>query len=269
MSKTEATTLPPETAAFYRSSMRTLEEAKIPFMVGGAYAFGVFTGISRHTKDLDLFLRPADVERALETFRVEGFEAELTFPHWLAKVDCGEDCLDLIFRAGNGLCEVDDSWFERAREQDVLGERAHLTPPEEMIWMKAYIMERERFDGADVAHLIHSCAERLDWAHLLRRFGSHWRVLLSHLVLFGFIYPSERNRVPESLMSDLLQRAQEELSASPGERVCRGTLISRAQYLPDVTDGGYRDGRLTSASHMTAADIASWTAAIEDKDRPV
>ena len=269
VSTTEATTLPPETAAFYRESMRTLAEAKIPFMVGGAYAFGAFTGIARHTKDLDLFLRPADVERALDTFRIEGFESELTFPHWLAKVYCGEDCLDLIFRAGNGLCEVDDSWFERAREQDVLGERAYLTPAEEMIWMKAYIMERERFDGADVAHLIHSCAERLDWAHLLRRFGSHWRVLLSHLVLFGFIYPSERNRIPQSLMSDLLQRTQEELSASPGERICRGTLISRAQYLPDVTEGGYRDGRLTSGSHMTAEDIESWTAAIDEKDRPV
>jgi hypothetical protein len=129
-------------------------------------------------------------------------------------------------------------------------------------------MERERFDGADVAHLIHSCAERLDWAHLLRRFGSHWRVLLSHLVLFGFIYPSERNRIPHSLMSDLLQRAQEELSATSDDRVCRGTLISRAQYLPDVHERGYRDGRLGSASHMTAADIESWTAAIDPKDRP-
>jgi hypothetical protein len=163
---------------------------------------------------------------------------------------------------------VDDSWFDRAREDEVLGERAFLTPAEEMLWMKAYIMERERFDGADVAHLIHSCAERLDWAHLVRRFGSHWRVLLSHLVLFGFIYPSERNRIPSSLMSDLLQRTQEELSATPGDRVCRGTLISRAQYLPDVHQRGYRDGRLTSGSHMTPADIESWTAAIEDKDRP-
>jgi hypothetical protein len=49
-----ATALPPETEVFYRKSMRTLAEAGIPFMVGGAYAFGVFTGISRHTKDLDV-----------------------------------------------------------------------------------------------------------------------------------------------------------------------------------------------------------------------
>ena len=227
--------LPPDTAVFYRESMRTLTEAEIPFMVGGAYAFGVFTGISRHTKDLDLFLRPADVERALEQFRVEGFETELTFPHWLAKVYCGDDCLDLIFRAGNGLCEVDDSWFERAREEEVLGERAFLTPPEEMLWMKSYIMERERFDGADVAHLIHSCAERLDWAHLLRRFGEPLAraaqssgVVRIHLSVGAKSHPVVGD---ERFAAASAGRAQR---VADGDRVCRGTLLSRAQYLPDV-----------------------------------
>ncbi len=94
----------------------------------------------------------------------------------------------------------------------MLGLSDTLCAPEEIIWMKAYIMERERFDGADVAHLIQSCAERLDWPHLVRRFNGHWRVLLVHLVIFGFIYPSERNRIPNSIISDLLQRTQEELT---------------------------------------------------------
>jgi hypothetical protein len=143
-----------------------------------------------------------------------------------------------------------------------------VTAPEETIWLKCYIMERERFDGADVAHLIHSCAERLDWSLLVRRFNSDWRVLLSHLVLFGFIYPSERNRIPASIMSDLLQRTQEELNSAPSERICRGTLLSRAQYLPDVQQRGYRDARLEPRSHMTPEDVAHWTAAIDDAVRP-
>ena len=259
---------PTSSEDFYRDTMRILRKADVPYLVGGAYALCAFTGISRDTKDLDFFLRPGDVERALEAFRSEGYEAELTFPHWLAKVTCGGDCLDLIFRSGNGICEVDDSWFKRAREDKVLGQHVKLTAPEETIWLKCYIMERERFDGADVAHLIHASAEHLDWAHLVRRFNSCWRVLLSHLVLFGFIYPSDRNRIPASVMSDLLQRAQEEIGKAPGERVCRGTLLSRAQYLPDVQERGYRDARLEPRSHMTAGDIESWTAAIEDSNRP-
>lgn len=262
----EAVTLSDATEKFYREAIRTLREAEIPFMVGGAYAFSVYTGITRHTKDLDFFLRPRDVERALDCFRTERFTAEITFPHWLAKVQCGDDCLDVIFRAGNGLCEVDDSWWERAREHAVLGERALLCAPEDMLWMKAYIMERERFDGADVSHIIQSCAERLDWAHLVRRFDRHWHVLLSHLVLFGFIYPAERNRIPSSVMSDLLQRAQEEVSSRTEERICRGTLLSRAQYLPDVQERGYLDARLQPNSQMSTADIESWTAAIESRE---
>lgn len=253
------------TAEFYRNAIRSLQDAQIPFLVGGAYAFSLYTGISRHTKDFDIFLRPIDLERAVEHFRSDGFVAERTFPHWLAKVKCGDDCIDLIYRAGNGVGELDDAWFERARHEEVLGVPVAVCAPEEIIWMKAYIMERERFDGADVAHLLHACAERLDWSHLVRRFNSHWRVLLSHLVLFGFIYPGERNRIPQSVMSDLLQRTQEELQVHSHPRLCRGTLLSREQYLPDVQKAGYRDARLEPSSHMNADDIAHWTAAIEDK----
>ncbi len=151
----------------------------------------------------------------------------------------------------------------RDTRREVLGLSAALCAPEEIIWMKADVMERERFDGADIAHLIQGCAKRLDWLHLVRRFNSHWRVLLAHLVLFGFIYPAERNRIPSSIMSDLLQRTQEELGSMPDDRVCRGTLLSRAQYLVDVQERGYRDGRLHSQSHMGAKNIARWTAAIE------
>lgn len=246
--------------------MLSLQDAQIPFLVGGAYAFCVYTGVQRHTKDFDIFLRPADVERALQQFRDDGFETERSFPHWLAKARCGDDFIDLIYCSGNGLCEVDDGWLQRARREEVFGIPAAVCAPEEMLWMKAFIMERERFDGADVAHLIQGCAEHIDWAHLVRRFDSHWRVLLAHLVLFGFIYPAERNRIPSSVMSDLLQRASEELRSTTDDTTCRGTLLSRAQYLRDVNERSYRDARLNPASHMTAADIAHWTAAIERQD---
>src|SRR6202020_2164904 len=143
----------------------------------------------------------------------------------------GENFIDIIFRSGNGLCAVDDLWFRNNQEADLLGERVRLVPPEEMIWQKAYIMERERFDGADIAHLLRSCAEDLDWEHLLARFGPDWRILASHLVLYGFIYPGERQRLPAPLMEGFLDQIRSELLApGTGERICQGALISRAQY---------------------------------------
>ncbi len=255
-----------ESLAFYRDAMRVLKEGGVPFLVGGAYAFSVYTGIERHTKDFDLFLRESDLDAALAAFEAQNYKAERTFPHWLAKAYCGDDCIDLIYRAGNGLCAVDDSWFERGRDDEVLGLPMKLVAPEEIIWMKAYIMERERYDGADIAHLIYSCAEKLDWQHLLRRFDADWRVLLSHLVLFGFIYPAEKHRVPESLMSELLQWTLEDQRVNGGERICRGTLLSRAQYLTDVGERQLRDARLHPTGKMTRAEIEAWTAAIDSAE---
>src|SRR5207248_7276022 len=191
---------------FHRRSMAALQDANVPFLLGGAYVVEVYSGVSRRSKDFDLYVRPRDVDAAMDALKRAGYKTKKTFPHWLAKAGRGRDYVDLIFRAGNGLCEVDDSWFERARGHEFLGSEVKLCAPEEMIWMKAYIMERERFDGADIAHIVQCCAAEIDWAHLVRRFGPDWRVLLSHLILFGYIYPGERARIPAAVIEDLATR---------------------------------------------------------------
>ena len=114
--------------------------------------------------------------------------------------------------------------------------------------MKAYIMERERFDGADIAHILQSCAEKLDWPHLVHRFGPDWRVLLSHLVLFGYIYPGERDKIPAAIMDDLIARLQSEKRTAGADRICRGTLLSRKQYLLDIQE---RDFAMQGCSNVS------------------
>jgi len=137
-----------------------------------------------------------------------------------------------------------------------------LCPVEEIIWSKSFVMERERFDGADIAHLIVAQGHRIDWGRLLRRFGSRWPVLLGHLVLYAFIYPDEP-LVPPWVMEELLRRARVEMAwrGSPQRHICRGTLLSREQYLPDL-DRGFRDARLPPHGTMNAGAIARWTEAI-------
>ena len=206
-------------------------------------------------------------KRAMDALAHAGYKTEMTFPHWLAKAGRGRDYIDLIFRAGNGLCEVDDSWFERARDDELLGLHVKLSAPEEMIWMKAFIMERERFDGADIAHILRRCAMDLDWPHLVRRFGPDWRVLLSHLVLFGYIYPSELGVIPVAIMEDLIARLRTDATAAASDRLCRGTLLSRKQYLVDIHEWGFRDARLEERAHMNPKDIAHWTKAIAKADQ--
>ena len=248
--------------AFYQRVMRCLVEAAVPFLVGGAYAFERYTGIARHTKDFDVFVHPRDVERGLAALSSMGCETALHFPHWLGKARCGDDVVDVIFSSGNGVAQVDEDWFRHAVEDTVFDLPVRLVPAEEMIWSKAFVMERERYDGADVAHILRACADALDWPRLVDRFGDNWRVLLQHLVMFGFVYPCERARVPAAVMRELMGRLDYELTRSLPERVCRGTLVSRAQYLVDVEHWGYLDPRVAPHGNMTAAEAARWTAEI-------
>jgi hypothetical protein len=125
-------------------------------------------------------------------------------------------------------------------------------------------MERERFDGADVAHVLLATSDRLDWRRLLDRYGKHWRALYAHLVLFGFSYPSERSRIPAWVMTELNDRLAEEVSQPDAtEKICYGTILSRQQYLTDIDKWGYKDGRLRPIGNMSAKEIAQWTAGIE------
>jgi hypothetical protein len=142
-----------------------------------------------------------------------------------------------------------------------------LVPPEDMIWSKAFIMERERYDGGDINHILHAQGAQLDWNYLVARFGAHWPVLLSCLILFTFAYPDAYTLVPQSVFREILARS--ELAAHTASldeskpRPCRGTLLSR-QYLHDVRQRGYADARLNPWGSMTPDQLARWTAAFED-----
>ncbi len=250
---------------FYRSAIEVLRSASVNFLVGGAFALRVFTGVKRDTKDFDLLVRPQDVERTLEVFRSAGFVVEMTFSHWLAKVRHESYFIDIIFRSGNGLCEVDDEWFKFARVAEVLGTLLPVCPAEEMLWQKAFIMERERFDGADIQHLLRSCGKKMDWDRLLWRFGADWQVLLSHLVLFNYVYPGEQDAVPQEIMDRMVSRLKN-TSTPVTEKLCRGTLLSRLQYLEDVEQWGYTDARTDPAVRMTAAELEQWTAAAREQE---
>ena len=253
----------PAAVECYRDAIRALREASVEFLIGGAYSFARYTGIVRHTKDLDVFIRPGDRDRALAALAAAGYRTEVTYTHWLAKAHRGPYFIDLIYSSGNGAAPVDDGWFEFATAGEVCGEPVRLCPPEESVWSKAFIMERNRYDGADIAHVLQAVGDRLDWRRLLDRFGPNWRVLYSHLVLFGFVYPAERDRVPGWVLRELNGRLRAELQADPPtDRVCQGTLLTATQYLPDVERRGYEDARVAPHGTMTAEQVAEWTEGI-------
>jgi hypothetical protein len=243
----------------YARGLEALNESGVPFLVGGAVAIAAYCGIRRYTKDLDLFVCEGDAARVLDVLTRVGFRTEATFPHWLSKAHSDGHFIDVIFNSGNGEVPVDREWFDNALPADVFGVPVAVCPAEETIWSKGFVMERERFDGADVVHLLLACASTLDWHRLLRRFGGHARVLFAHLVLFGYVFPGETERIPRWVMDELSARVQADVSDDA--RICRGTMLSREQYLPDLTRG-WRDARLRPTGSMSTEAVALWTEAI-------
>ncbi len=254
--------------AFFQDALRILDAARIPYLVGGAYASHAHTGIRRNTGDFDVFVKPEHGLEVLEVFRREGYRTELTFRHWLGKIHYREYYVDVIFSSGNKVCDVDEAWFTHAAVAEVLGHSVLLCPVEEMIWSKSFVMERERFDGADVMHLIRANADTMDWDRLVKRFDQHSRILLAHLILFGFVYPGERDKIPAHVMGELFRRLDDAPFLMEGAEPCLGTLLSRSQYIPDL-ERGDRDGRLPPYGRMTAEEVEVWTdAASEEVDLP-
>ncbi len=225
-------------------AIEVLQNEGVPFVVGGAYAYCTYTGIYRDTKDLDLFPRKRDALRALEVLKKDGWRTERHDETWIYKAFKGEYFVDFIFSSGNGVATVDDEWFDNAKTANVMGHECLVAPAEEIIWSKGFVLERERYDGSDVIHLLRAAARDLDWPRLIRRFDRYWEVLLSHLMLFRFAYPSQREDVPDWVMAELMARTFTTLrEGNWEEKICRGPLISRVNYVPDTTEWGYENGR--------------------------
>lgn len=254
--------------SFYRQALEILNRTSVPFLMGGGFALEFYTHLGKGTKDMDLLIQRHDLDKVFEVFNKSGFKPELTFPHWLGKIYCENDFVDIIFNSGNGLCEVDDLWFKHAVPGQVFGLPVKFCPPEEMIWTKAFVMERERYDGADIMHLLLKCSKHMDWRRLTTRFDSHWQVLLSHLILFGYIYPSETQRIPRSVLRELLARLDHELTVpTAANQSCQGSFLSRNQYRFDIEKMGYTDARLAPDSKMSPEDTINWTAAADSEER--
>ena len=244
----------PEVRAFYTDALRALDHAEVPYLVGGGYAMAYYTGIARNTKDLDIFIRESDRDRCLSTLTAAGYKTEFFYEFWISKALHGDAFIDILYNSGNGICVVDDDWFRHAVEIDVHGYHTLLVPPEEQLWSKGFVQDRDRFDGADVNHLILRQGKSMDWARLLHRFAGHERVLLAHLLLFGYAFPSDRDCVPSWVLDQLNAVVRDEAETS--EKICHGPNLAQKSYGTALDDWGYKDGREQPIGPLTPEQIA-------------
>lgn len=226
----------------YKESLEILLKSDIPFMIGGAFALRIHTGIIRETKDIDIFCKASDYPRILTIFSENRYKTELTDARWIAKAYKKKNIIDLIFGTASGHWSIDDTWFRYAQTLNLFDLNLKIIGAEELIWSKAYIQDRQRFDGADIHHIILKKGKALNWKRLLNRMEAHWEILLSHILNFRFIYPSEREIIPKWLLDELLSRVKEQFTMPKvQDKVCRGHLLSRSQYDIDIKEWGFKD----------------------------
>ena len=231
----------PEQVKLFRAVLKHLNETRVPYVVSGAAALQLHTGICRDTKDLDLFLPAEHVEAALHSLQEEGFVTEVSDPVWLAKAHRGEFYVDLITGMSNAVITVDQSWIDRGVPSDFFGVPVKVLAPEELIASKLFVTRRERFDGADMVHVILGTRGKLDWQRLMDLVGEHWEMLLWVLILFRYVYPAHGDFVPGEIWGELLGRLQASLEHPDKNAAFRGSLIDPKMFAIDVTEWGMED----------------------------
>jgi hypothetical protein len=239
--------IPEDEREIYKRALAALNDAGVPYVVAGAYAIYEHTGIYRQTKDLDLFCEPQAVVPAMEALRRAGFRTRLEQGYWLAKALDDPYFVDVIYGMGNGLALIDSDWYAHSVPAILAATPVRVAPPEELIWHRLFINERHRHDMADIAHLILTRGNLMDWDRLIAKTGEHWPLLLSQVQMFRYVYPGYRDQIPVRVVRELLERAERDaMVPAAGERehdTTRGTLISRFSFAIDVNEWGFRDLR--------------------------
>jgi predicted nucleotidyltransferase len=240
--------------------LHLLTAGNVPFAVSGAFALQRHTGIWRDTKDLDVFLTDDQIEKAFAAVRAHNYETEIRDPVWLCKVNRGPYFVDLITGMSNGAISVQPDWIERASEAEVFGMRVKVLAPEELIASKLFVTRRERFDGADIVHVIYGTQGKLEWNRVLHLIGEHWMVLLWALVLYQYCYPAQSHYVPRALWDELLARLRKELDHPNARASFKGSLIDELMFAIDVTEWGmadlntqFRNGKVTPLRKLRAS----------------
>ena len=136
----------------------------------------------------------AHIPEAFAHLERAGFTTSIEDPVWLAKARRGRAFVDLITGVGNASLFVEEDWISRGLPEVVLGIPCMVLAPEECLATKTFVAFRERFDGADVVHLIKACGEQMDWNRAARLMGDHWELLYWSLVLYAYVYPARTGR---------------------------------------------------------------------------
>ena len=202
-----------------------LRQREIRFAVGGGLAFSAYAGRWRNTKDLDLFILPADRDAAIQAVTEAGFADyfdQLPYdPAWIYRGYNDGHIVDLIWAMANHSNFVDEQWLGCKHSVLIHGLQIPLTPIEELIFSKLYVMQRERCDWPDLFNIVNRQGKAIDWARLVERLGPDAPLLGAMMRIYSWLCPEPAGELPLDLWERLGVLAPE---PAPGRGIDRGRI---------------------------------------------
>ena len=172
----------------------------LDFAFGGAFATATYTGKWRDTKDMDLYILPQDQDQMKASLEEAGltdyYPVHDYDPSWIYRSHSGDVIVDAIWAMANHRTEVDGDWLTRGPLVEFGQEFVRVIPPEELIWSKLYVLQRDRSDWPDVLNLVHATGPALDWKRLLERLGNDTPLLDALLTVFQWMCPARAAELP-------------------------------------------------------------------------
>ena len=137
-----------------------LREADLAFLLGGSLASWARGGPeTRH--DLDLMIKPQDVERALAALEAAGMRPERPPEDWLVKAWDGDTLVDLIY-CPKGL-PMDDDVIARGEELSVLGMEIRVMALEDVMATKLMALTEHSLRYEGLLQIARALREQIDW----------------------------------------------------------------------------------------------------------
>jgi hypothetical protein len=201
-------------------------------MLAGAFGLHYHTGWWRGTKDMDLLIVPEHRDRAVEAVCSTGlrdlYADEPYDREWIFRTFRDGIIVDLIWRLANKEDDVAPDWFERAAPGEFLGLPVRYASAADMCWMKLFVFQRQRCDWPDIINVIRGTQGRLDWHHLLKEVGPHWRLLCALVSIYDWLCPPEREFIPEHFRQSLERLRRENGDAG---KECHNDLFDTRPWL--------------------------------------
>jgi len=152
--------------AALKKSAAALRNAGIPFLLGGSLASWARGGPeTRH--DLDLMIKPEDVDAAVKALEAAGLRPEDPPEEWLVKAWDGDVLVDLIF--GPKGTPMTDEVIERGEVLSVLGMEMRVMALEDVLVTKLMALTEHALRYESLLAIARALRERVDWGDVRAR----------------------------------------------------------------------------------------------------